>query len=174
MSNSDSKPGVDAMTGTFDFVKNFWGSMNIPGIVVPTLSIDEINKQITDLKAVESWLSLNMNMLRSTIQALEVQSATIAALQSMGESLNSAVKSNAAATNSATEASSTPPADEKTGSNTNTANTAPPPFGNPAAWWNMLQEQFQQAVNTATATTSPPASEPPPAPPKSRRKPPKE
>ena len=92
-------PGMGAMTDTLEFVKNLWGGMNvpgagIPGMVMPTLSVDEINKQITDLRAVESWLNVNMNMLRASIQALEVQSATISTLQSMGESFNSAVKAN--------------------------------------------------------------------------------
>lgn len=94
-------PGVDAMTDTFDFFKNMWsnvpgmnlpGMKNIPGMVMPTLSVDEIDKQIKDLKAVESWLSLNMNMLQGTIQALEVQRATISTLQTMGESFTAAMQ----------------------------------------------------------------------------------
>ena len=74
MSNSSMPniPGMGAMTDTLDFVKNLWGGMSIPGMgipgmVMPTLSVEEINKQISDLKTVESWLTLNMNMLRSTI-----------------------------------------------------------------------------------------------------------
>ena len=75
--NMSNIPGMGAMTDTLDFVKNLWGGMSvpgmgIPGMVMPTLSVEEINKQIADLKAVESWLTLNMNMLRGTIQALEV------------------------------------------------------------------------------------------------------
>ena len=95
-------PGMSAMTETLEFMKNMWGGMStpgmgIPGMVMPTLSLEEINKQIKDLKAVESWLNVNMNMLRGTIQALEVQSATISTLQSMGQTLSSAVKPHAAA-----------------------------------------------------------------------------
>lgn len=94
-------PGIGAMTDTLDFVKNLWGGMSvpgmtIPGMVIPTLSVEEIDKQVSDLKAVEAWLTLNMNMLRGTIQALEVQSATISTLKSMGESFSAAVKSGAA------------------------------------------------------------------------------
>jgi len=59
--------------------------------VMPTLSVDEINKKVSDLKAVESWLTLNMNMLRGTIQALEVQAATISTLQTMGESFTASM-----------------------------------------------------------------------------------
>lgn len=88
-SNMSGIPGVGAMTDTLEFVKNLWGGMKIPGMAMPSLSVDEVNKQITDLKAVESWLNVNMSMLRSTIQALEVQSATLAALQTMSTSMNS-------------------------------------------------------------------------------------
>src|SRR3954463_3728875 len=95
--NMSGIPGVGAMTDTLDFVKKMWGGMNIPGMAMPTLSVDDINKQIADLKAVESWLTLNMNMLRGTIQALEVQSATIAALQSMSAAMSSVVQPNTAA-----------------------------------------------------------------------------
>ncbi|WP_211452509.1 PhaM family polyhydroxyalkanoate granule multifunctional regulatory protein [Collimonas antrihumi] len=82
--SSSNIPGVDAMQDSLEFIKKMWGGLGVPGMVVPTLSVEEINKKITDLKAVESWLSLNLNMLRTTIQALEVQSATISALQAMG------------------------------------------------------------------------------------------
>ncbi|MES2296178.1 MAG: PhaM family polyhydroxyalkanoate granule multifunctional regulatory protein [Pseudomonadota bacterium] len=90
-------PGVGVVTDTLDFVKNLWGSMsvpgvNIPGMAAPTLSIDDLDKKIADLKAVESWLNVNTSMLRGTIQALEVQRGTIATLKSMGASLAAAVK----------------------------------------------------------------------------------
>ncbi len=77
---------MGAMNDPLAFVKKLWGDMQLPGMVTPTLSIDELDKQIKDLKTVESWLTVNMNMLKGTIQALEVQRATIAALKSMGES----------------------------------------------------------------------------------------
>lgn len=101
--NSNSIPGMGAVTDTFDFMKNLWSGMGmsglqgmkIPGMVMPTLSVEEINKQIKDLKSVEAWLTMNLSMLRSTIQALEVQSATITAIQSMGASLADAMKPSA-------------------------------------------------------------------------------
>lgn len=90
-------PGVGAVTDTLDFVKNLWGSMSVPGMSIPgmaapTLSVDELDKKIADLKAVESWLNVNVSMLRGTIQALEVQRGTIATLKSMGATLANAVK----------------------------------------------------------------------------------
>ena len=103
MSNSamPNLPGFGNITDTMEFVRTMWGGgktggtvpgIGIPGMVMPTLSVEEVNKQIADLKAVESWLNLNMNMLRGTIQALEVQSATTSALKTMGEAFGNSVK----------------------------------------------------------------------------------
>jgi len=77
---------MGGMNDPLGFVKKLWGDMQLPGMVTPTLSVDELDKQIKDLKTVESWLNVNMNMLKGTIQALEVQRATISALKTMGES----------------------------------------------------------------------------------------
>ena len=181
--NIPNIPGMGAMTDTLDFVKNLWGSMglpgmnvpgmpgmNVPGMVMPTLSVDEINKRISDLKAVESWLSLNMGMLRSTIQALEVQAATISTLQTMGERFtasmnpasqdagqssmgsNGARASNGASDSHGTERAHNPPP-EPTSKDEQDAASLTAPLVNAAAWWNMLQDQFKQAVNTAMTET---------------------
>jgi hypothetical protein len=69
-------PGAAVVTDTLDFVKNLWGSMSVPGmgvpgITAPTMSVEELDKKINDLKAVEAWLNLNTSMLRGSIQALE-------------------------------------------------------------------------------------------------------
>lgn len=81
------------------------------------LDIAEIEKRIKDLKSVENWLNLNLNVLKSTIQGLEVQQATLLALRSFGEAMGSAQEAamanvskatttaaTAAATNAATSA----------------------------------------------------------------------
>jgi hypothetical protein len=81
---------MDGMNDPLGFVKKLWGDMQLPGMVTPTLSVDELDKQIKDLKTVESWLAVNMNLLKGTIHALEVQRATIAALKTMGESFSQA------------------------------------------------------------------------------------
>ena len=71
-----------------DFLKQFWGGLNmpIPGMVTPTLDTNELDKRITDLKAVEGWLKMNLNMLQMSIQGLEMQKMTLAAMQSMSQS----------------------------------------------------------------------------------------
>jgi hypothetical protein len=92
-------PGV---TDTLEFVKNLWGSMQIPGTglpgmsglsgMAPPMSSEDLDKRIADLKAVESWLNLNLSMLRGTIQALEVQRGTLMTLKTMGASMAEAMR----------------------------------------------------------------------------------
>jgi hypothetical protein len=75
-----------------EFLKSMWGGMGfpLPGMVTPTLDVGELDKRITDLKAVEGWLKMNLNMLQMSIQGLEMQRATIAAFQTMSQSPDSA------------------------------------------------------------------------------------
>lgn len=91
--NPSAFGAAGAMTNPFEFMQKMWQGTSLPGIVMPTLSVEEINKKITDLKAVESWLTLNMSMLRGTIQTLEVQSGTLTALQSMSAALGASSQS---------------------------------------------------------------------------------
>jgi hypothetical protein len=179
---------IPGMTDTLDFVKNLWGSMNIPGasipgmqtlsgMAAPPMSVEDLDKRIADLKAVESWLNINLTMLRGTIHTMEVQRNTLSALKSMGASMAEAMRQSGV---SADKMASTPfapffgqanaaapaaaPADTKPQQNQGasaagaTAEGSTPPLALPAAmaWWNQLQEQFTQAV--ATAMTPPPAA----------------
>ena len=87
-------PGV---TDTLEFVKNLWGSMNLPGtnlsgMTAPPMSAEDLDKRIADLKAVESWLNMNLTMLRGTIQTMEVQRATLSSLKAMGASMAEAMR----------------------------------------------------------------------------------
>ncbi|RJG07773.1 hypothetical protein D3870_01985 [Noviherbaspirillum cavernae] len=177
-------PGMGAMTDSLEFVKSLWGGMGIPGtnlpaggmsmpgMVIPTLSVEEIRKKIADLRAVESWLDLNMNMLRTTIQALEVQAATIATLQTMGEALNATVQASANAAAGVMPKPAQAPAaasarsEHKTAHKTSTSHepsskdeadaaTLTAPLVNAAAWWNLLQDQFKQAVANAMVAETP-------------------
>ena len=98
-----SAPAMPGMTDTLDFVKNLWGSMQIPGtgipgmpgmpgLAAPPMSPEDLDKRIADLKAVESWLNLNLSMLRGSIQALEVQRGTLMTLKTMGASMAEAMR----------------------------------------------------------------------------------
>ena len=75
-------------TDPMEFLKSLWGNsgMPLPGLVTPTLDTNELEKRITDLKAVEGWLKNNLSMLQMTIQGLEMQRATLSALQAISQS----------------------------------------------------------------------------------------
>ena len=67
----------------FEMFRRLWGPLGIPwpGMTMPTLDPGEIEKRIAELKAVEGWLSMNLNMLRMAIQGLEMQKAALSAMQ---------------------------------------------------------------------------------------------
>jgi hypothetical protein len=75
-----------------DFLKNMWSNMGfpLPGMVTPTLDTDELDRRITDLKAVEGWLRTNLSMLQMTIQGLEMQKNTLATMQAISQSAGGA------------------------------------------------------------------------------------
>ena len=74
-----------------EFLKSLWGNtgMPLPGLITPTLDTNELEKRITDQKAVEGWLKTNLGMLQMTIQGLEMQRATLSALQAISQSASS-------------------------------------------------------------------------------------
>lgn len=164
---------IPGMTDTLDFVKNLWGSMHLPGaslpgmsgLAGPPLSVEDLDKRIADMKAVESWLNLNLTMLRGTIQALEVQRGTLLTLRTMGASMAEAMRQSGVSAEKMAgmpfapfftpPAAGSPEAPKKPAEPAEPA--AEPPnaatAGMPAAmaWWNMLQDQFTQAVTVAMA-----------------------
>jgi len=79
----------------FDFLQNLakGAAGNIPQLpnlsnwVAPTISVEELEKRIDELKAVQFWLEQNSRALAATIQALEVQKMTLATLKGMNFSM---------------------------------------------------------------------------------------
>ena len=67
----------------FEMFRRLWGPLGvpIPGMAMPTLDPNEVEKRITDLKSVEGWLTMNLNMVKLSIQGLEMQKATLQAMQ---------------------------------------------------------------------------------------------
>jgi hypothetical protein len=67
------------------FVQQMWGNMgfNLPGMVAPTFDVEELDKRITDLKAVEAWLQMNLSMLQMSINGLEMQKTTLNTVQAV-------------------------------------------------------------------------------------------
>lgn len=79
----------------FDFLQSLakGASSSIPQLpnlsnwVAPTISVEELEKRIDELKAVQFWLEQNSRALSATIQALEVQKMTLATLKGMNFSM---------------------------------------------------------------------------------------
>ncbi|AGG34545.1 MAG: hypothetical protein KAZ34_01125 [Polynucleobacter sp.] len=92
------------MPGQFPFTTDASKAAGGFGSAFPGLDTDELEKRIKDLKSVENWLNLNLNILKSTIQGLEVQHATMMALKSFGDAVSATA---AAATGGASEDSGT-------------------------------------------------------------------
>ena len=90
---SDTTPfGFGRFVPGFDFLQNLAkgaaaGMPAMPaamsGWVSPTMSVEDLDKRIQELKAVQFWLDQNANALKATIQALEVQKMTLATLKGM-------------------------------------------------------------------------------------------
>lgn len=95
--------------------------------LTPPMNPEELERKIAELKSVENWLKLNLSMLSSTIQGMEVQLATIATLKSFVAAAAPTAQEPAAATSSEVPAAA-------------------------QAWWNMLTQQFSQ-VAAATAAS---------------------
>ena len=75
----------------FDFLQNLSKGTpqqqaavpNLSSWVAPTLNVEELDKRISELKAVSFWLDQNAKALAATIQALELQKMTLATLRGM-------------------------------------------------------------------------------------------
>jgi hypothetical protein len=127
----------NAMTDPFEFLKKSWAGINsLPKSVTPTFDIEELDKRITDMKAVENWLQLNLSMLQGTIKTMEIQRGTLATLKDLGQSLTPQTATVLA---------------KDLASGIQQAAAAQ----NAAAWWELLQNQFNQVTQAAAATLKP-------------------
>ena len=136
-------------------------------MLAPLASIEEIDKRVTDMRAVEQWLKLNLNMLQSAIQALEVQGATLATLRAFGAYAQTSVeKAQAPAEKpkappgwpmNKPEQKEAPKAAEepaRAADRPEEPKTSGEASGNevtfdPSGWWNVLQTQFNQLASLA-------------------------
>lgn len=125
--------------------------------VAPTFSVEEIEKRIHDLRAVEFWLDQNAKALAATIQALEVQKMTLATLENMNLSLQDVaesfkikpetVQAQAAARPAKPAEPPVKPAAES--AQTDSAQASAKTGVDPMQWWNSLTEQFTTIATSA-------------------------
>jgi len=148
----------------FDFLKNLAQSSqqanpgsalpNMGSWVAPTLSIEELDKRIQELKAVQFWLEQNGTALKATIQAMEVQKMTLSTLQGMNVNMADLAKAFTASVPSAAAAKPAPePTPEEPVDVAQTSASEPPPAAKPAVdpmqWWGALTSQFQNIAAAA-------------------------
>jgi len=71
----------------FEMFRRLWAPLGlpVPGMAMPTLDPQEIEKRISDLRSVEAWLSMNLNMVRFSIQGLELQKAALNAMRASAD-----------------------------------------------------------------------------------------
>jgi len=76
---ADQTPSQDP----FELFRRLWGPLGVPlpGMAMPTLDPKEIEKRIAELRSVEGWLGMNLNMVKFAIQGLEVQKAALLAMR---------------------------------------------------------------------------------------------
>ena len=183
MSDSNST-GFGKFVPGFDFLQNLAkgagaGIPQMPNLgawVAPSLSVEDLEKRIEELKNVLFWLEQNSRALSATIQALEVQKLTLATLKGMN--VNIAEMANAFTPKPAAPARQAAPepeevpqpepedddsaaehATEDAGTGKGPEEAAPAkPLIDPLQLWGSLTQQFQtiaaSALKEATAATA--------------------
>ena len=159
----------------FDFLQNLsktasqaqpTAGAGMPGMaswVAPTLSIEDIDKRIQELKSVLFWLEQNTTALKATIQAMEVQKMTLSTLQTMNVSMADLAKAFTAKAPAAEPQAAAPqpfapkaaPVPEP--AQPEPARSEPPssdassvkPAVDPMQWWGALTQQFQNIAAAA-------------------------
>ncbi len=162
-------PGFDFLQSLTKGAAN--NSAQMPSLsswIAPTMSVEEVDKRIQELKSVQFWLEQNSRALTATIQALEVQKMTLSTLagmnvsmgdvanafklntpdavmgnmQKMGESLVGAAQSMAAAAR-VPDVPTPPPAVPPAATATPSSDAkAPTSAVGPMQWWSALTQQF--------------------------------
>lgn len=97
-----------------------------------TEGIDQIDQRISDLQAVEQWLTMNLTMLRSTVQGMQMQRAALASMDEIQKNWQAGLASGKHTEN----------ADGKPTETTASA-------FDPSLFWNLLQQQFQAIAQSA-------------------------
>jgi hypothetical protein len=149
----------------FDFLQNLGqaadpgakgspqGMPNMASWVAPTLSVEELDKRIQELKTVQFWLEQNTNALKATIQALEVQKMTLSTLQGMNVNMSELAKAFTAKMpdlqpkDAAKSADAAGPSSDQ--AKASSEGSAQGPAVDPMQWWGSLTQQFQNIAAAA-------------------------
>lgn len=94
----------------FEMFRKLWGPLGlpVPGMAMPTLDPREIEKRVAELRSIEGWLTMNLNMVRMAVSGLEVQKSALEAMQAAGRmpagAAREGAKPDAAAADAAAQA----------------------------------------------------------------------
>jgi len=130
----------------FEMFRRLWAPLGlpVPGMAMPTLDPAEVEKRIADLKSVETWLGMNLNMVRMAIQGLEVQKMALVAMKANAGVAGDAAKAFANMTMPGAGSAAAPPA----GAANETASNPSNPLANPMLWpWAMMQGAAEQGAS---------------------------
>lgn len=154
--DTSAKGPNDLFHNSMDFIKQLWSGLGVPGMehmTAPTLSLEELDKRIKELKTVEAWLNINTTMLHNTIHGLEIQRATLATLHSFGAAMSqtSGVSSKENQHHEDTPKKNThneEKADDEA-VKSSVDNKMYPFIEQSTLWWNTLEDQFKKALAMA-------------------------
>ncbi|MBB1625326.1 PhaM family polyhydroxyalkanoate granule multifunctional regulatory protein [Achromobacter sp. UMC71] len=179
------------LLASMEMMRQAWAGLTGPGglasslPMAPPMNLEDLDRRIAELRSVENWLRMNLSMLSSTIQGMEVQRSTISTLRAFVDSaanLDMGMVRDSGAASPLEVVLGLKPAPAKAASAAkDTAGKAadargaaskaddPQPgmseqMGAAAqsaskAWWDLLQQQFNQiAAATAASMPSNPAA----------------
>ncbi len=135
-SGSATPPLAGGIFDALEFTRQAWMNLTAPAGAAPAFDPAELERRLKDMRAVEQWLSMNLNLLRGTIQALETQHATLLTLQALGQ-----LSPQGAAAGGKNAPAGTPALD-------------------PGAFWQQLQDQFQRVALGALGAGAPATPQP--------------
>lgn len=175
------------LLASMEMMRQAWAGLTGPGglasslPMAPPMNLDDLDRRIAELRSVENWLRMNLSMLSSTIQGMEVQRSTISTLRAFVDSAAnmdmSAVRDSGGASplevvlglkpapKPAPAAAQDAPAGKDADASTDKAGpeSAMQGMGEQMgaaaqsaskAWWDLLQQQFNQ-IAAATAASMP-------------------
>lgn len=173
----DGDMAGNPLLASMEMMRQAWAGLAGPGglaqalPMTPPMNLEDLERRIAELRSVESWLRMNLSMLTSTIQGLEVQRATIATLRSfvsgaaggnpsplevaLGLKPATPAQPGAAAPESRSQPAGGAAASAEPASTAEQVSQAAQSASQ--AWWDLLQQQFNQLA-AATAATMPEAS----------------
>jgi hypothetical protein len=173
------------LLASMEMMRQAWAGLTGPGglasslPMAPPMNLEDLDRRIAELRSVENWLRMNLSMLSSTIQGMEVQRSTISTLRAFVDSAASmdmgSVRDSGAASplevvlglKPAPKKAAAPAGAKEEAKAEGVPGAAAPEaaagmseqMGAAAqsaskAWWDLLQQQFNQ-IAAATAASMP-------------------